>query len=188
MPKAHINAEKNYNSKKGMDINMNIEIVHASPADAAELLDHLKLIGGETDNLTFGAEGLPFTVEMEASYLAKMENSRDSFMLVAKSDGHIIGNASLSRLPRRMSHRGDLSVAVSKAYWGHGVGTLLMESLLKIARENSFEAIDLQVRSDNKRAIRLYEKMGFEKLLDYPDYFKIDGETFDVSFMCLRLV
>lgn len=166
---------------------MNIEIVHASPSDAAELLEHLKLVGGETDNLTFGAEGLPFSVEAEAEYLAHMENSENNFMLLAKADGRIIGNASLSRLPRRMSHRGEIAIAVSKAYWGCSVGTLLMEALLKIARENSFEAIDLQVRSDNLRAVRLYEKMGFEKLLDYPDYFKINGVNYDVSFMTKRL-
>lgn len=167
---------------------MNITISHASPADAEELLAHLKLVGGETDNLTFGAEGLPFTVEAEAAYLAKMENSRDSFMLVAKADGHIIGNASLSRLPRRMSHRGETAIAVAKEYWGRGIGKELMTKIIALAEENSFDIIDLQVRSDNLRAIRLYEKCGFKKLFTYPDFFKIDGETYDVDYMSFRLV
>lgn len=166
---------------------MNIEIVHASPTDAAELLDHLKLVGGETDNLTFGAEGLPFSVEAETEYLAHMESSANNFMLLAKADGHIIGNASLSRLPRRMSHRGELAVAVAREYWGQGVGTRLMKEIIVLAEENSFEAVDLQVRSDNVRAVRLYEKLGFVRLFDYPDYFKINGVKLDVSFMTKRL-
>lgn len=167
---------------------MNITIERASPEDAAELLDHLKLVGGETDNLTFGAEGLPFSVEAEAEYLARMENSENNFMLLAKADGHIIGNASLSRLPRRMSHRGELAVAVAKEYWGQGIGYRLMKEIIEIAENGSFEAVDLQVRSDNIRAVRLYEKLGFVRLFDYPDYFKINGVNYDVSFMCLRLV
>jgi len=170
-----------------MDINMNIEIVHASPTDAAALLDHLKLVGGETDNLTFGAEGLPFSVEAEAEYLARMEGSANNFMLLAKADGHIIGNASLSRLPRRMSHRGELAVAVAREYWGQGVGTRLMKEIIVLAEENAFEAVDLQVRSDNVRAVRLYEKLGFVRLFDHPDYFKINGAKHDVSFMTKKL-
>ena len=90
---------------------MRITIEKATPADAAALLAFLKQVGGETENLTFGGEGLPFTVEAEAQYLASMENSRDDVMLLAKINGEIVGNASLSRMPRRMRHRGDFSTA-----------------------------------------------------------------------------
>lgn len=34
-------------------------ITRARPEDAAALLDYLKIVGGETDNLSFGAEGVP---------------------------------------------------------------------------------------------------------------------------------
>ena len=37
---------------------MNILITKAMPEDAKKLLEYLKKIGGETDNLTFGSEGL----------------------------------------------------------------------------------------------------------------------------------
>lgn len=86
---------------------MEITIEKASPADAAAFLEFLKIAGAQTDNLTFGAEGLPLSEEDEAAFLAQMEDSKDSVMLVAKADEAIIGNASLSRLPRRMNHRGD---------------------------------------------------------------------------------
>ena len=33
------------------------EIVRAQAQDAAALLEYLKIVGGETDNLSFGAEG-----------------------------------------------------------------------------------------------------------------------------------
>lgn len=91
-----------------------ITIEKAKPADAAQILEFLKQIGTETDNLTFGPEGLPFSVESEESYLAQLEHSRDDVMFTAKCGGQIIGTASLNRLPRRMGHRGDFSVSVAE--------------------------------------------------------------------------
>ena len=49
---------------------MDFVITRAVPDDAAALLELLRISGGETDNLTFGAEGLPFTVEQEREFLA----------------------------------------------------------------------------------------------------------------------
>ena len=93
---------------------MAISIEKAVPSDAALILDYLKQVGGETDNLTFGAEGLPFSVESEVEFISGMENSCDDIMLVAKDGSKIVGNASLTRLPRRMGHRGDFAVSVAK--------------------------------------------------------------------------
>ena len=140
---------------------MSIVIERASPENAAQLLEFMKLIGGETDNLTFGAEGVPFSTEEEAAYIVSMENSCDNVMLLAKDGEKIVGNASLNRLPRRMSHRGDFSVAVAKEYWNRGIGGRLLEEILAFAKENEFSVIDLQVRSDNLSAVHLYEKLGF---------------------------
>lgn len=166
---------------------MNITIQKAAPSDAAEILEYLKQVGGETDNLTFGAEGLPFTVEQEATYIAGLENSTDGIMLVAKENGKIVGSASLSRMPRRMSHRGDLGITVPMSHWNRGIGGQLLSQIIDFAKQNSFAMIDLQVRNDNLRAIHLYEKYGFKKLCTYPSFFKIGEDFFDVDFMCLQL-
>ena len=83
---------------------MNITIEKAAPSDAAEFLEYLRQVGKETDNLTFGSEGVPFTVEAEAEYLKNSEGSRDSIMLVAKKDGKIIGNAALAGTVQQLLH------------------------------------------------------------------------------------
>lgn len=166
---------------------MNVTIEKIRPADAAAMIEFLKQVGGETDNLTFGAEGLPISVEAEAAYITQLENSRDSVMLVAKCDGKIVGNASLNRLPRRMSHRGDFSVSVAKEYWNKGIGSGLLREIIHFAKENSFEMIDLQVRSDNIAAIHLYEKYGFKKICTYPSFFKIGDQYIDFDYMNLRV-
>lgn len=166
---------------------MRIEIMRAAPSDAEQLLKFMKQIGGESDNLTFGEEGIPFSVESEAAYIAGMENSRNDVMLLAKDGNKIVGNASLSRLPRRMSHRGDLSVAVAKDYWNRGIGGELISAVIAFAKENDFAVIDLQVRSDNAGAIHLYEKYGFRTIGTHPSFFQIDHSDVPFDYMCLKI-
>ena len=166
---------------------MSIVVEKAKVEDAAKILEYLKQVGGETDNLTFGADGVPFTIEEEADFIRQLEHSSDDIMLVAKDDNRIVGSASLNRLPRRMQHRGDFSVAVSKAYWNQGIGSKLLLEIIKFARENNFEMIDLQVRSDNTAAIHLYEKFGFKKIGTHPAFFKIDEENVSFDYMYLKV-
>ena len=166
---------------------MDIRIKKATPSDAAMLLEYLKQVGGESDNLTFGSEGMPFSVEAEAEFISSMENSIDNIMLLAKSDDKIVGCASLNRLPRRMKHRGDFAISVAKDYWNKGMGSQLLNNIIAFAKENKFEIIDLQVRSDNKSAIYLYEKYGFKKIGEHPAFFKISGENIKFEYMYLLL-
>ena len=167
---------------------MKICVEKAVPSDAAMLLEYLQQVGGETDNLTFGPEGMPFSVEVEAEFISSMENSIDNIMLLAKCDDKIIGCASLNRLPRRMKHRGDFAISVAKEYWNKGIGSQLLNNIIAFAKENNFEIIDLQVRSDNKRAIHLYEKYGFKKIGEHPAFFKMDDEKIRFDFMYLALI
>ena len=166
---------------------MKICVEKAVPSDAAILLEYLKQVGGETDNLTFGPEGMPFSVEAEAEFISSMENSTDNIMLLAKCDNKIVGCASLNRLPRRMKHRGDFAISVAKDYWNKGIGSQLLDNIIAFARENDFEIIDLQVRSDNKSAIHLYEKYGFKMIGEHPAFFKISEERITFTFMYLAL-
>ena len=48
-----------------------MEIRRASAADAEAVLDCCRQVGGETDYLTFGAEGVAVTVEEEREYLRR---------------------------------------------------------------------------------------------------------------------
>lgn len=162
-----------------------IERVRAE--DAAALLDYLKIVGGETENLSFGAEGVPISLETEQDYLRAQYKSLDNVQYLAKVDGEIIGTASLNRQPRRMSHRGVFGISLKKAWWGCGAASAMMEAVLAFAKENGFEQLNIEVRSSNTRAIRLYEKYGFRKLCTFPNFFKINGASIDFDLMNLEL-
>lgn len=162
-------------------------IVRAQEEDAAALLEYLKIVGGETDNLSFGAEGVPLSIDEEKSYLRGQVESTDYVQFLAKVNDEIIGTASLNRKPRRMRHRGEFGISLKKAYWGYGIASALTREILTFAGANGFEQLDLEVRSDNTRAIQLYEKFGFRKLCTFPDFFKINGEPIDFDLMNLEL-
>ena len=49
--------------------------------DAAAILAYLRQIGAESDNLTFGPEGLPITEEQERQYLRQVENAPAALLL-----------------------------------------------------------------------------------------------------------
>ena len=163
------------------------EIVRAQAQDAVALLDYLKIVGGETENLSFGAEGVPLGVEDEQDYRGMQAQSRDHIQLLAKVDGEIIGTASLNRKQNRMSHRAEFGISLKKAWWGCGAASALTERILAFARKTGVEQINLEVRSSNKRAIALYEKFGFRKLCTFPGFFKINGELIDFDFMNLDI-
>ena len=167
--------------------NSRFVIERACPEDAAALLDYLKIVGGETENLSFGAEGVALSLEEEQNYLRAQCGSHDKVQYLAKVDGEIIGTASLNRKCNRMRHRGVFGISLKKAWWGSGAAAALMEAILDFARENGFEQLNLEVRSSNARAIRLYEKYGFRKLCTFPNFFKINGEYVDFDLMNLEM-
>ena len=167
---------------------MSVEIREARAADAEKVIAYTKTIGGESDNLTFGSDGFPITVEEEADYLESVHAADKSVHLLALMDGEIIADGSLSGLPRRMSHRAELGIAVRKPYWNKGVGSMLMQKLIDYAKEHDIEIINLEVRSDNAGAIHLYQKFGFRSIGKSPAYFKIDDNycDFDIMYIDLR--
>lgn len=167
---------------------MDILYRKAVPEDARDLLEYLKTVGGETGNLTFGAEGLPFTTQEEEKYLSDLQNDPYSLMLLAMDGEHIVGNAAINGSGRpRIAHHRELAISVRESHWGHGIASSLMERLIQFCRDTNVEVIHLQVRSDNLRAKALYRKFGFEAYGTFKKFFKINGDYFDVDDMNLYL-
>lgn len=160
-------------------------IREASVNDASKIIDYLKRVGAETDNLTFDSKGLPVTPETEAKIIEKMHIDERSVMYVAEQNGEMIGSASLNGMPRRMKHRAELGISVVKKEWNKGVGTALLQEIIRYAKNNQIEIINLDVRADNMSAIHLYEKFGFRKIGISPAFFKIENEYID--FLCMYL-
>lgn len=164
---------------------MDYTIRRPTSDDAEKMLEYLRTVGSETDNLTFGADGYPITLEGEKKFLDFMLDSKTSAMFAAFDGDTIIGNISFSgNAVERLKHRGTIGLSVRRDYWHKGIGTTLLNKAIDFAK-NTFgtEVVSLEVRCDNERAISLYETNGFETTGRIPAMMKINGKYVDCYTM-----
>lgn len=103
----------------------------------------------------------------ENMIISSIENG--CIVVVAEIDNKVVGYAGLYP-------SGDITnVAVIPNEQGKGYGTELVKELIKVAKINDIEKLFLEVRVSNIKAIKLYEKCGFEKISVRKKYYK-DGE------------
>lgn len=81
--------------------------------------------------------------------------------LVAEIDGSIIGSVGVGKVDDRTSRLRKLYVL--RAHRGKGVGRMLIEKAIEHAVSYGYETLELEVSQKHRRAIRLYEKLGFKK-------------------------
>lgn len=165
---------------------MDIIIKEAKLEDAAKLIEYTKLVGEQTDNLSFGKEGAGDTPEVE-EFIKRISLDSKSVMYFAWKNDDIVGCANISGMKRRMSHRANFAISVAKSEWGRGIGSALLEKCISFAKDNEIEIINLDTRSDNFRAISLYKKFGFIKIGRMPAFSKINGKYIDADLMYLDL-
>ena len=141
-----------------------IKITNARPEDAEELLDYTQQVFGETEFLLRAPEEFEMTVAEEKEFLKNMNQSENNIFIIARIDGRIVGNLGFTGSElNRYTHQGEFGMSVIKEYWGHGIGSLLMETLINWARENGITRISLRVDENNQRGRKLYKKFGFQQ-------------------------
>jgi RimJ/RimL family protein N-acetyltransferase len=140
-----------------------VRIRPAVPDDAGAVLRYLRQVGGETPNLTFGAEGPGLTEGEEHDYLARVGQADNSLAILALVGDTIVGGLTFDGGSRpRLRHVGEFGISVAQEYAGLGIGRAMIEYMIAWAeRSGVVRKINLKVRVDNAGAIRLYERMGW---------------------------
>ncbi|URZ07116.1 GNAT family N-acetyltransferase [Clostridium felsineum] len=164
-----------------------IIIREAKPQDAALMLEYLYKIGGESDFLTFGQGELKKSEFEEKEFIENAVKSDNALFLVAEAEGKIVGNLNFAGGKNsKVRHTGEFGVSVLKEYWGQRIGKKLIERLIAWSKEASIiRKINLRVRTDNLRAIALYEDLGFIKEGIIKRDFFIEGKFYDSFSMGL---
>jgi RimJ/RimL family protein N-acetyltransferase len=157
--------------------------------DAKSIYKFGNLVGGESDNLTFGENEYPFTIRRLRAFLASNKISNQNLLCVGILRNQIVSVITLStNHSKRMSHRADIGISVLKQYWGIGIASAMFEYVINwVKRTHTIRKLDLEVRSDNLFAIHLYEKFGFIYEGRITRGLHINGEFFDLVVMGLLI-
>ncbi len=149
------------------------------PEEAAGMLEHLVLTHGQSyQNLNRTVDfwkTLP--IAEEEKILTVMEKSPKKFMLGA-FDGHkIVGGLGIFGNDDRIftNRTALLGMSIQEKFQGLGLGFHMITYALSEVRRTEIHRIELSVRTYNEAGIKLYEKMGFQRIGTLNECAHIDG-------------
>ena len=139
--------------------------------DAEAMLVYLQKTAQETHFLMRLPEEAVYTLENERKILQNTRESKQAFTIGERF---------------KVRHRASLGIAVVQEYWNTGLGTVLINGAIDLARKAGYEQLELGVFSDNSSALHLYQKLGFQEVGRMPNAFKLpDGSYADEIMMVL---
>ncbi len=115
----------------------------------------------------------------DAETLAKIVDSEASTLLIAKDEaGTVVGSMTLAmfRIPTGLRAWIE-DVVVDEDARGRGVGRLLNERAIEIAREAGATTVDLTSRPSREAANRLYQRLGFVERETNVYRFTVESDT-----------
>jgi L-amino acid N-acyltransferase YncA len=113
------------------------------------------------------------------------ERERRHPVVVASSDGIIVGWGSLNRFNTREAydHVVDFSIYVERDWRGKGIGAQLLNHLIELARDLGYHKMVLTALVYNTAGVALYKGAGFSPVGIYHEQGQLDGRWVDVIVM-----
>lgn len=138
---------------------------NATGLDAKSVYDNFNLTHSETDNLLSYPDENSFDIEQERQFLIGKEESEREIEICAIVDHKVVGTAGIDSKGRqfKVKHRCELGISIEKKYWGIGIGRGLLEACIECAQLAEYQQIELEVVSENLKAIALYKSVGFQE-------------------------
>jgi RimJ/RimL family protein N-acetyltransferase len=99
-------------------------------------------------------------VDWMSRVLAAVEKDEE-FFLVAEVDRRVVASSSLDRLRAYEKHVGVIGIVIKNGFRDLGIGTRMMQALEEQARGMGLKVLTLSAFATNKRALHVYEKVGF---------------------------
>ena len=172
-----------------------LKVVFRTPeiSDAPRLLDAIIKVSATTDYITSLPEDYQIYLDdmaKEEAFIKNIRESADSYMLAIYVDDVIVGSCALNFFRNiKQRHRGTIGIAIVPEYQGMGIGSLLFDEIISIAKNRrDVTQLELGVMKDNIRAKRLYSSKGFIKTGEHPRELRLpDGTYLDGETMVLFL-
>lgn len=118
--------------------------------------------------------------EAKKEWASNIHKEENTFVIYNESE-ELIGNFSFDYDEGNLM----LGVQMKPSFTGKGMGTEIIQAILNFGRETyKFDKIELLVAKFNKRAIRVYEKLGFVKTEEF--IWNVNGE--EKEFIAMKKV
>ncbi len=107
------------------------------------------------------------------------------FPLMAEVHGRIVGDATLHRREHGWArHLGNVRVTIAKDFQKKGLGSKMVEELIKVASGEGRRKIMAEIIADQAVALRAFEKMGFQRVATLPALVKdVEGKPHDLAVL-----
>ncbi|MGA2767962.1 MAG: GNAT family N-acetyltransferase [Candidatus Bathyarchaeia archaeon] len=99
-------------------------------------------------------------IDWRSGVLARLEEGK-TFFLVAEVDGGVVASSDVNGQRAYEKHVGVVGIIVRRGFRDLGIGTAMMRVLLEQAQETGLKVLTLSAFASNKRAIHVYENVGF---------------------------
>ena len=114
--------------------------------------------------------------------------AHDAPQYVAVVENEVVGWCDISPYTRDgFTHCGVLGIGVHRNHRARNIGTRLFTATIEKAKERGLERIELEVFGSNKRAMRLFRKVGFVTEGVKKSARKLDGVYDDIVGMALLI-
>ena len=100
----------------------------------------------------------PFTREQQLAWFADLGNRLDYLIWGVRVDGVPVGAFGIKGTGERREYWGYIG---EKSYWNKGIGTAMINGAISLAQSLKLKIMRLKVLTENRPAIRVYEKAGF---------------------------
>jgi len=159
-------------------------IREAKVQDAPAFVALFDRVNSETTFMLFEPGESPTSVEHQSQTFEHWAKTDSGVMFVCEEDKELIGFVAGRRgVGRRQAHSIYIAMGVLQAWVGRGIGRSLLEALEGWAQSKGLHRLELMVNYNNERAIRLYEKFGFEREGVKRHALRIDGHYIDAFYM-----
>ena len=143
---------------------LQVLVRYPAPGDVKAMWEFINTLSRERTFILFQGEQL--SLDDEEQYVAGMLDRiarREAVHLLALSGDTLIGSSSIALNTGVSRHVGDFGIVIAQGYRGRGVGTVLMEAVIREARAQlpNLKMVTLEVFGNNATAMHLYQKQGF---------------------------
>lgn len=156
--------------------------------DGQAIFETFNQTHAETDFLLSYPDENSYDAEQEAQFLKDKTESPNEIEIVAIVDGKVAGTAGIEAVGKKykLKHRAEFGISILKEYWGLGLGKALANACIQCAKEAGYEQLELNVVAENKRALSLYQSLGFEEFGRNPKGFNSRTSGFQELVYMLR--